>query len=284
MPQAAGKVLITGDAAKPRVKETAERALPIIKEQAEVVAVDLDGSLDLSSAGADLIVGFGGDGAILKAVRRLSDNRMAVCGVNLGKLGFLATLTDADVEQTLPSVLAGEYSASPAMTLDCSVLRDGSTVHSSRAMNDAVISRGALSRIVPVDLLIDGDRVTRYNGDGIVVSTPLGSTAHSLSAGGPIVQPDVEAMVLTPICPHTLSNRPLVVSAARRIGLRIADGPPGAALTVDGQVFHELETGDEVSVQSSGLTFELVRAPGHDYFRTLRDKLSWSGNLGSDVP
>jgi len=275
------KVIVIGDATRARVAEAVERALPVLHESAEVAAVDLDGSAQLESTQADLALVFGGDGAILKAVRRLGDNHVPVCGVNLGKLGFLATLTDDRLEENLRSVLRGEYTLASAMTLECSVHREDAVIHHSRAVNDAVISRGALSRVVPIDLLIDSDKVTTYNGDGIIVSTPLGSTAHSLSAGGPIVQPGVEAMILTPICPHTLSNRPIVVPADRRIELVVGDGPKGVALTVDGQVFQELSIGDVVAVARSEHRFDLVRASDYGYFRTLRDKLRWGGHLGA---
>jgi len=275
------KVIVVGDATRTKVAETVGRALPVLREAAEVVAVDLDDSLQLESVQADLAFVFGGDGAILKAVRRLGANHVPICGVNLGKLGFLATLTDDHLDERLRAVLRGEYVITSAMTLDCSVRRGAAVIHESRAVNDAVISRGALSRIVPIDLLIDGGKVTTYNGDGMIVSTPLGSTAHSLSAGGPIIEPGVEAIILAPICPHTLSNRPLVVPADRRIELVVGDGPKGAALTVDGQVFQELSPGDVVAVARSEQRFDLVRASDYGYFRTLRDKLGWGGHLGA---
>lgn len=280
MPCAPRRVMVIGDGAKPRVRETVERALAALRDAADVVAVDLDESQDIASIKADLALVFGGDGAILKAVRRLDSNALPVCGVNLGKLGFLATLRDEDLTSSLRSVLRGDYTLTSAMMLDCMVQRGGKAVHESRAVNDAVISRGALSRIVPIHLLVNGNKISTYNGDGIIVSTPLGSTAHSLSAGGPIVEPGVDAMILTPICPHTLSNRPLVVPADRRIELRVASGPKGVALTVDGQVFEPLETGDVVTVARSTRRFDLVRSLNYDYFTTLREKLGWGGHLG----
>lgn len=280
MPCAPKRVMVLGDGAKQRVRDTVERALAALHDAAEVVAVDLNESLNIEAIKADLVFVFGGDGAILKAVRRLGTNALPVCGVNLGKLGFLATLRDENLADNLRSVLQDNYTATSAMMLDCTVRRRGSIVHESRAVNDAVISRGALSRIVPLDLWIDGDKVTTYNSDGLIVSTPLGSTAHSLSAGGPIVEPGVDAMILTPICPHTLSNRPIVVPADRRIELHVASGPKGVALTVDGQVFEPLETGDAVAVVRSIRRFDLVRSPDYNYFVTLREKLGWSGHLG----
>jgi len=273
-------VVVVGDAAKPRVRETVEAALPALRERADVLAVDLEEAVDLASLDAHLVFVFGGDGAILKAVRRLGPRRIPVCGVNLGKLGFLATLTDEGLADGLRSVLRGEFTVTPSITLDCRVRRDGAVAHESRAVNDAVVSRGTLSRIIPIDLLIDGERVTTYNGDGVIVSTPLGSTAHSLSAGGPIVSPGIEAIILTPICPHTLSNRPLVIPAERRVALGIRAGSPSVALTVDGQVFCELAEDDAVEIARSETRFDLVRVAGHDYFRRLREKLGWSGRFG----
>jgi len=275
------KVIVIGEAAKPNVPEVPKSAVPTIEESATVVAVDLDGSQDLASVDADLAFVFGGDGAILKAVRRLGTNPVPVCGVNLGKLGFLATLTDKNLAGGLGSVLRGKFTVVSPIMLECSVRRDGKTIHRSRAVNDAVISRGALSRIIPVDLLIDGHPVTTYNGDGLIVSTPVGSTAHCLSAGGPIVEYGVEAMILIPICPHTLSNRPLVIPAERVVELEVGRGPRGVALTVDGQVFQELEPGDVVTATRSEHRFKLVLASGHNYFTTLREKLGWSGHLGA---
>jgi NAD+ kinase len=275
------RVIVVGDEEKPNVPDAVERALPLLREHADVAMVDLDGSHDLEAVRADLLFVFGGDGAILKTVRRLGSNHPAVCGVNLGKLGFLATVTCDDFDGSLPSILAGAYRLLTPRFLRCRVRRDGETLHESRAVNDVVVSRGALSRIVRLDLLIDRETVTTYNGDGLIVSTPLGSTAHSLSAGGPIVEPGVEALILTPICPHTLSNRPLVVPADRTIELGIGEGPEGVALTVDGQVFQPLQVGDQVSVTASDERFRLARAPGCSYYGTLRDKLGWSGHLGS---
>jgi len=275
------RVIVLGDTRKENVSAALDRAVPILEDTVEVVAADLNDSTDLESLTADLAFVFGGDGAILKAVRRLGANCVPVCGVNLGKLGFLATLTCDDLRAGLCPVLEGNYTVLSAMTLDCTVSRNGLDFHQARAVNDVVVSRGALSRIVPVDLLIDRQKVTTYNGDGLIVSTPLGSTAHSLSAGGPIIEPCVEAMILTPICPHTLSNRPLVISADKLVQLRIGAGPEGSALTVDGQVYQPLQKGDEVTIRRSEKPFRLIRVSGHDYFRTLRDKLGWSGHLGT---
>ena len=276
-------VLITGDSAKPRVPETVQLALPIIRETAQVAVLDLDGSQPLDTIPADLALVFGGDGAILKAVRRLGQNPVPVCGVNLGKLGFLTALSDRNLPGDLRAILRGEFSVLRTLRLACSVRRGGRTIHQSRAVNDAVVSRGAFSRLISIDLLIDGHRVATYNVDGLIVSTPLGSTAHCLAAGGPIVAPGTQAMIVTPICPHTLSNRPLVVPTGTRFELEIGRCPAGAALTVDGQDCQELQPGDLVTIIESDKPFGLVRAVGHNYYRLLREKLGWSGGLGEQV-
>ena len=280
MPSPPKKLIVTGDGAKPRVSETVERALPILRELADEITVDLEESQLLESVDADLALVFGGDGAILKTARRLGRNRVSVCGVNLGKLGFLATLTDTNLAESLRSIMRGDFTVAPAITFNCSVLRGGTVVHEARGVNDAVISRGALSRIIPVDVRLDGDRIATYNGDGFIVSTPLGSTAHSLSAGGPIVEPGLDALILTPICPHTLSNRPLVIPADSQVELAVIGNSRDAALTIDGQVFQELAEGDRVIVRLSEDRLNLVRAPGYSYYRTLREKLGWSGRFG----
>ncbi len=280
MPSPPKKLIVTGDRKKARVEETVETALPVLREAVDDIILDLDGTEPLESADADLALVFGGDGAILKTARRLGSNRIPLCGVNLGKLGFLATVTDTDLLDNLRAILRGEFVIAPAIMFDCVVLRDGEPIHRARAVNDAVVSRGALSRIIPVTVRLDGDRIATYNGDGVIVSTPLGSTAHSLSAGGPIVEPGLDALILTPICPHTLSNRPLVLPASRRIELEVDDTANGAALTIDGQVFQELASGDRVAIAAAEDRFDLVRAAGHDYYRTLREKLGWSGRFG----
>lgn len=274
-------VILVGDRRKPNVADTIERSIPVIKQHVSIVATDLDESYDLEKLEAELAIVFGGDGAIIKTARRLGNNVIPICGVNLGKLGFLATISQEDLDNELTQMLQGKFTLLKSMRLKCTVSRSGAAVHHSMAANDIVISRGALSRIVPIDLSIDRYMVGTYNGDGLIVSTPLGSTAHSLSAGGPIVEPDIQAMIITPICPHTLSNRPLVIPSDKRIEMQIGNGAAGVGVTTDGQVFHELVPGDVVEVARCEQPLKLVLALGHNYFRTLHEKLGWSGRLGN---
>jgi NAD+ kinase len=273
-------IVVLGNSAKERVPQTMAAAIAVLEPLADITAIELNDDAALDTLQADLAFVFGGDGAILHAARRFGDNPIAICGVKLGKLGFLATLTDDHLEADLKAIVAGNYHIVSAMKLACTVERDGEVIHQSHAVNDAVVSRGALSRLISIDLLIDGEKVTTYNADGIIVSTPLGSTAHCLAAGGPILEPAFDAMVLAPICPHTLSNRPLAISAEREVQMCMNKRMAGTALTVDGQVYQNLESGDCVKLTRADTRFNLVRAEGHSYFETLREKLGWGGHVG----
>ncbi len=276
-------VLALGNIARPAV-EDAMAALPDLLGAAwRVVVLNLDevsaSSPDPVPADAVLGVVFGGDGAILAAARRLGDCPTPLLGVNLGKLGFLTAFSPEEFRASIRDVLAAPLVTQPRMLLSCAVKRDGKTIHECCAANDAVISRGALSRIFRLDLHIASEWVTTYAGDGLIVSTPTGSTAHSLSAGGPILDPGLEAIVVTPICPHTLSDRPLVVPAADVIDLVVNEVDGEVALTVDGQVFVPLQQGDSVHIGRASHCLDLVVSPRRTFFDTLRTKMNWRGNL-----
>ena len=271
-------ILVIGNTAKPKVKAALGAVLPLLREKATVIDAGLDPEADLTGIDADMAVVFGGDGAILHAARRLGGNAIAIAGVNVGKLGFLAGFDCSGLEQSLDGLLGGETSITEQMMLNCLVLRNGSELGRYRAVNDVVTSRGALSRLISIRLTIDGVHGTTYNCDGLIVSTPLGSTAHSLSAGGPIVEPEVEALIVTPICPHTLSNRPLVVSAGRCLTLTNETPDLPVGLTIDGQVYVELEADDAVEVSRAWTGLRLVRPGVWDHYTVLREKLGWSGH------
>ena len=274
------RVILTGNGSKPQIAAAVSELLPWIRERADVAVIDLAMDRDLSAVAADLAVVLGGDGAILSAARRLGCNQVPVVGVNLGKLGFLAELTPAQFREHFGAILNGQYRASPRMMLACALHRGGQRVAEHLALNDVVVSRGALSRLITFDLLVDGRHTTTYNGDGVVVSTPTGSTAHSLSAGGPVLDPRLEAMVITPLCPHTLTNRPVVLPASQEIELRAAVTPVDVGLTVDGQVYEEMFQGDRVVVRRAAATVQLVDLGLRTYYDTLREKLQWGGSTG----
>jgi NAD+ kinase len=272
------RILLTGDGRKPAIAAAVSELLPLLRERAEVVAVDLAMDRDLGAVDADLAVILGGDGAILSTARRLGRRQVPAIGINLGKFGFLAEVSPEEFREHFDDVLADRYRVSARMMLACRLLRGEQTRGEYLVLNDAVVSRGALSRLVTIGLLVDGQRVTTYNGDGVIVSSPTGSTAHSLSAGGPVLEPRVEAMVVTPICPHTLTNRPLVLSGTTTIELRAEWTPVDVGLTLDGQVYEELAEGDRVVIQRAPQAFQLIDLELRSYYDTLREKLNWGGS------
>lgn len=232
--------------------------------------------------GLDLLVVLGGDGTLLSAVRALNGCEVPVLGVNLGRLGFLTEVALAELYPVLERALAGELQVSPRTMLACSVERNGHTVATYHVLNDVVLNKGALARISDFSVRVDGRRVSTYRSDGFIVATPTGSTAYSLSAGGPIVSPDLAAFVLTPICPHTLTHRPILVpdSAVVELCLEFKNGE--VYLTLDGQQGLELAEGDMVRVARAARRVLLVRSPERDFFHVLRTKLHWGGRCGEE--
>lgn len=266
------RILVAGNDAKPGVREAVEAALPVIRARAEVVVTDLDPASDLSGVDADVALSFGGDGTLLSIARRLSGRSLPILGVNLGRKGFLAELPTNDFEAGIDALVSGEYSVSRRMMLDVRA----SFGPCGPALNDAVINRGALSRMLSLEVLVDGELVAHHDGDGLIIASPTGSTAYSLSAGGPLVTPGVDAILIVPICPHSLSTRPIVVDGSSAIRVRIVDGGREAHLTVDGQVDWPLEAGTEVEVRRAEAPALLVELGRRNWFRTVREKLHWT--------
>jgi len=224
----------------------------------------------------DLMIVLGGDGTLLAVARAMGSWPVPILGVNLGTLGFLTEIAQEELFETLEEVLAGHFSVEPRMRLDVSVTRSGEVVGDYLALNDAVLARTALSRMVDLEAWADGAAVTTYYGDGLIVATPTGSSAYSLSAGGPLVLPGVEAIVITPICPHTLTQRPLVLPHSCNVEIRVHNTRGGdVQLTVDGQVGCELREGDHVTVRRSDHPSHLLAAPGRNRFEVMRTKLRW---------
>src|SRR5262245_43378415 len=267
------RILVLGNGLRPGVTEEADRLLPFLREHADVVLVDLFQNEDLAGLDADLALVFGGDGAILRAARQMGYQQVPVLGVNLGRLGFLADLSPDEAVEYLPNVLRGEYRVTEHIMFVCG-LTDGSGPRDILGLNEVVVRAGPPFKMLDVELAIDGEVVARFLGDGLIVSTPVGSTAHSLSAGGPVLGQDLPAFVITPICGHTLTSRPLVDSAARTytIGVHYAEG---AWVVVDGQDCGPLQPGDRVTVRKAPVSFRLVKVPGKTYYQTLREKLRW---------
>ncbi len=224
---------------------------------------------------ADLLIVLGGDGTLLAAARLVGDHDVPILPVNLGSLGFLTSVTLDDMYAVLDRAIKGEARYSERVMLDCKVTRNGEVIHQARALNDAVLNKAALARILDFQLRINNEFVSSYKADGLIVSTPTGSTAYSLSAGGPILYPIVSAFVITPICPHTLTNRPLVVPDTSQIEIGFASGEAPIYLTLDGQVGVELLPGDVVGLAAAAKRLRLVRPQQKTYFSVLRDKLKW---------
>lgn len=226
---------------------------------------------------ADLIIVLGGDGTILRVARELDGCETPIFGVNMGNLGFLTSVRAENLRDALPEILRGEYQLSERQMLQTGLVRDGKTLETHRALNDVVISRGAFSRVVELQLSIDGEMLTEYVCDGMIFATATGSTAYSLSAGGPILVPTARALIITPICPHALSNRSVIAGENSLIRCRVASAAGELLLTVDGQVQLRMQVGDEVEVRQSPRTVQLATPQGHSYFEILREKLKWSG-------
>ena len=223
----------------------------------------------------DLLIVLGGDGTLLSAVRALGGHKVPILPVNLGGLGFLTSVTREEMYPALEHVLAGQHRLSERMMLEAEVWRNGSAIERQTALNDAVVNKAALARMLEFDVFVDRAHVGRYRADGLIIATPTGSTAYSLAAGGPIVHPEVDALLITPICPHMLTNRPLAVPDTARVEIDVAIAGEAAHLTLDGQTGIQLEPDDRVAITKSANRVALIRPPEKTYFEVLRNKLRW---------
>ena len=223
----------------------------------------------------DLLIVLGGDGTLLSAARLAAERKVPILAVNLGGLGFLTTVSQDEIYSILEEIFSGKHRVSERVMLEAEIVRAGAVVRRQIALNDAVLNKAALARIMDLELRVDGEYVTTYKADGLILSTPTGSTAYSLAAGGPIVYPIVEAFVVTPICPHTLTNRPLVIPDSATIEVDFKAGDDAVFLTLDGQVGIELMPGDHIRVHKAAEKLRLVRPAKKTYYQILRNKLKW---------
>ena len=224
---------------------------------------------------ADLIVVLGGDGTMISAARMVGDADVPILGVNYGSLGYLTDFRIEEMFSALESIVDGEYEIDRRVMLDVELWRSEGKIASGRVLNDIVVNKAALARIIDIEVTLNDLFVNSFRADGLIVSTPTGSTAYNLSAGGPIVYPSMNAVVITPICPFTLTNRPLVVPDSATIVLTLKSGNEGVALTLDGQTGFTMEAGDRVQARKSATSFNLIRPTNRNYFDVLRDKLRW---------
>jgi NAD+ kinase len=226
-------------------------------------------------AGSDLLIVLGGDGTLLSAARLAAAPKVPILAVNLGGLGFLTTVSQDEIYVMLEEIFANKHRVSERVMLEAEIVRRGEVIRRQIALNDAVLNKAALARIMDLELRVDDEYVTTYKADGLILSTPTGSTAYSLAAGGPIVYPIVEAFVVTPICPHTLTNRPLVIPDSAKIEIDFKAEDDSVFLTLDGQVGVELSQGDRIRVQKAPEKLYLVRPAKKRYYEILRSKLKW---------
>ncbi len=269
------------------VKETVAAVVRFLTARGVIVVLDEfcatllpDSGLPTAPAhlpsGCDLAITIGGDGTMLRAARVLADHDVPLLGINRGRLGFLADIPADSVEAKLGQILDGKYVEDERFQLHCSVVRAGNVVAESDAFNDVIIQKWNIAKLVQLETYVDDCLLHSQRADGMIISSPTGSTAYALSGGGPILHPALNALVLVPICPHTLSNRPIVISGDSRITIVV--GTPEidrAHLTCDGDIICELQTHDRVNIHKKDRSIRLIHPPDHDHFSILRAKLNW---------
>ncbi len=273
------RVLLLGSGGRDNVLAASQSLRPLIDQHVEVVLSDFFFREDLGPTTADLAIVLGGDGSILRASLQMRDQQIPILGVNLGKLGFLAGIGPDELERVLPEVAAGQVRIIEHLMFRCTVWREGQIVAETLGLNETAIFAGPPFSMLHADLYVDAELATTYACDGLIVSTPVGSTAHSLSAGGPILQKTLAAFVICPICPHTLTVRPVVDTADRVYEVVVPQPNEGTTVVVDGRPLWKLAASDRVRVERAEPTFKLLECRGQSYYRTLRDKLGWAGNL-----
>jgi NAD+ kinase len=273
------RVMILADGTRPEICAAIDQLRPTIERYLPVIHTSLDSASNLDAVDADLAIVLGGDGSILRSAHQMGYRQRPVLGVNFGRLGFLAALQPEQLDEVLPEIAAGRHRVAELLMFECTVTREGRQRSHALGLNETSVLAGPPFAMIDVQLYVDGELATTYSCDGLIVSTPVGSTAHSLSAGGPILRNNLQAFVILPINPHTLTHRPVVDSADRTIELAVPDPNFGTSLVVDGRVLTTLEATDRVRIVRSDARFKLVEVAGQSYYRTLHNKLGWSGQI-----
>lgn len=269
------RVALIGSPDKPAATELLEHVRAYLHGRADEVYAGLTyDSTAALAADPELIIVLGGDGTLISVVHGLGVRQIPVLGINLGKLGYLAEFTPAQLEAEGDFLFSNGIPVTRRLLLDVSLERNGERLHSP-AVNDCVILAGTPFRMIEMQVESDGDAVVNVRGDGLIVATPSGSTAHNLSAGGPILEPTALAYILTPLCPHALTYRPVVMDAQRVVEIKLIEGNAGTTVSIDGQRNWPLEQGDRLYVRRYAADFQLVRNPGQSVWRALRQKLMW---------
>ncbi len=253
------------------------RSIEVILDQASAMLLGEQGGYQKTqlASKADVLLVLGGDGTMLNAARLAAERGIPILGVNMGGLGFLTEVRLENLYPSLERVFANDFVLDERLMLRTHIHRHGETVAQGVVLNDVVISKGTLARMIELKIAIQGRFVTNLRGDGLIVSSPTGSTAYSLSAGGPIIDPEVQSLILTPISPHTLTHRPLIVPGHAEIEVTLTSKDDGAMATLDGQVGVAITQGDSVVIQTSENRTRLIRFPESNYYDVLREKLKW---------
>lgn len=269
---------------KPEAIEVVNKLNPWLKEKDRDTFIDIETATSIGEKGfqrseipslVDMIIVLGGDGTLLSVVRLVGDLGIPILGVNLGGLGFITEVPLDELYTTLERIFNNDYFIEERLMLIAQVRRRGERIAEYNVLNEVVINKGALARIIDLETYINKTYVTTFKADGIILSTPTGSTAYSLSAGGPIIYPTLNSFIITPICPHTLTNRPLVLPDDFLVEIALKSESGDVFLTLDGQVGFSLKYGDVVEVKKSQGKIKLISSPKRDYFKILRTKLKW---------
>jgi NAD+ kinase len=275
------KLIVLTGSDRPEVRSAWQSLLPYLKQTNGIEVVgeyprskDIEDTVD-----ADMVVVLGGDGSILRGCRQLGQQQIPIVGINLGRLGFLADLTLEEFHQLLPQLQRREFEIGKYLMFECTHRLADGTSYVDLGLNEVTVTSSTALRMVDISLDIDDHPVTTFSCDGLIISTPIGSTAHNLSAGGPILRQDLEAFCITPICPHTLTVRPIVDTADRTYSLSVGESRAGAMVVIDGQINRPFHSGDRITIRRADATFKKVHFPGHSYYSTLHRKLGWRGQL-----
>ena len=271
------KVILFGDPKRPHAAEALEQFVGFASDKIEILSNCLESVCSVDELRkADYAVVFGGDGTILGAARQLCETEVPVIGVNVGKLGFLAEFSIEELSRQFERIISGDFLIEKRMVMHCNVQRGGKQIFESTAVNDAVITAGSPFNMIEMKLAVQGQKLAVCISDGMIVSTPTGSTAYNLSAGGPILSANLSAMVIAPLCPHSLSFRPIVIKADNPLQIECVRMNEQTTLLLDGQVTHKLKVGDVIKIQKHAGQFLVVNNPLRTQWDTLAGKLNWA--------
>lgn len=275
------RIVVLARSSRERVRNAWEKLEPFLasRPEIEVVGVALSEDVDHIALNADLAIVLGGDGSLLRACRQFGDHQIPILPINLGRLGFLADLTLENLQQNFDLLVRREFGVTELMMYECRIEKADGKTERHLGLNELAVCVGARPHMFDVQLAIDEEVVTTYSGDGLILSTPVGSTAHSLSAGGPILQQNIRAFVITPICPHTLTIRPIVDRADRCYRISLPRETENVIAVIDGHIHRPFCHGDVITFKQAKVNCQLVRFPNHSYYDTLHRKLGWEGQL-----